>query len=261
MSQGHRPSIARAVQLFTTCIVEHMRPAVGLAVVNVLERLGVQVEVPDGQTCCGQPAFNAGARDDARAMARHTVDCLDRSPLPIVVPSGSCGDMIIHQIPALLAGEPAYRDRARAVADRTFEFSQAVASLEPDVAGAGSARPVAYHPSCHLLRGLGIRTEPTALLDQALGGERAALGGAEECCGFGGPFSVKMSEISSAMLARKLDQVQASGARTLVACDSSCLLHLEGGLRRRGAATRVQHLAEVLDGCATLVRKAPVDVG
>jgi L-lactate dehydrogenase complex protein LldE len=247
-----RASLATAVQLFATCIVEHVRPAVGLAAVRVLERLGLEVQVPAGQTCCGQPAFNAGARDDARQMARQTIDVLCRSDLPVIVPSGSCADMIVHQYPALLCDDMTYGPRAYALAARTWEFSQAVASRAPSAGHATVAGPVTYHPSCHLLRGLQIRDEPIRLLDAAVGEARVELSGAEECCGFGGLFSIKMSEISSAMLRRKLDNVRDTGARTLVACDSSCLLHLEGGMRKRGETTEVRHLAEILDGCMDL---------
>jgi L-lactate dehydrogenase complex protein LldE len=256
MPDSARPPLQAAVQFFATCIVEHVRPAVGLAAVRVLERLGLDVQVPAGQTCCGQPAFNAGARRDATQMARQTIDVLSRSDLPVVIPSGSCTDMIAHQYPALLADDAVYAARATALAARTWEFSEAVASLDPAVGPSSARRPVTYHPSCHLLRGLHVKDEPVRLLDAAVEGARVTLPGAEECCGFGGLFSIKMSEISSAMLARKLDHVHETGASTLVACDASCLLHLEGGLRKRGAPTEVRHLAEVLDGCAELARPA-----
>jgi L-lactate dehydrogenase complex protein LldE len=251
MPSSARPRLGAAVQLFATCIIEHVRPQVGLAAVRVLERLGITVEVPAGQTCCGQPAFNAGARAEAAQMARQTIDVLNRTAHPIVIPSGSCTDMIVHQYPALLAGDPVYSVRAEAVAARTWEFSEAVDSLRPVLGQSNANAPLTYHPSCHLLRGLQIKEPPTRLLDGA-GMTRVELPGAEECCGFGGLFSIKMSDISSAMLARKLDNVDACGARTLVACDSSCLLHLEGGLRKRGASTDVKHLAEILDTCGTL---------
>jgi L-lactate dehydrogenase complex protein LldE len=241
-----------AVQFFATCIVEHVRPAVGLAAIRVLERLGLDVRYPEGQTCCGQPAFNAGAKADAKAMARQTIRCLRESDAPVIVPSGSCADMIVHHYPALLADEPALAAEARALGERTLEFSQAITALAPRLAASTVATPVTYHATCHLLRGLNVHGEPVALLDQAVANARVDLAGAEECCGFGGLFSVKMSDISSAMLARKLDAVEATGARTLVACDASCLLHLEGGLRRRGSGTEVKHLAEVLDACATV---------
>ncbi len=252
MSTRARPVLGAAIQFFSTCLVEHVRPAVGLAAIRVLERLGLRVEVPAGQTCCGQPAFNAGDRSDARHMARHTIDGLGHSDNAVIVPSGSCADMIVHQYPALLDDDHTYGPRARALAARTWEFSEAVFALNPSARDAAVPRPATYHPSCHLLRGLAIHEAPPALLDRALGSDRVPLDGAEECCGFGGLFSIKMSEISGAMLSRKLGHVEASGARTLVSCDASCLLHLEGGLRRRGSTIEVRHLAEVLDACAEL---------
>lgn len=251
-----RPRLGAAVQLFATCIVEHVKPQIGLAAVRVLERLGITVTVPAGQTCCGQPAFNAGARAEARLMARQTIDVLSRSDQPVVVPSGSCADMIVHQYAALLADDADDARRAAAVATRTWEFSEALASLEPSVGKTSTTDPMTYHPSCHLLRGLQIREQPLQLLDST-GAARVELPGAEECCGFGGLFSIKMSDISGAMLTRKLDNVRETGARTLVACDASCLLHLEGGLRKRGETTEVRHLAEVIDGCADVRPSTP----
>lgn len=239
------------VQLFVTCLVDQLFPDVGMAVVEVLERLGCTIEVPAGQTCCGQPAFNAGFWDDARAMARHTVDALQpagsEDERPLVIPSGSCAAMIVHHFPHLLAGEPDYAARARALATRTYEFSQFVVEVlgVSRVPARGSGK-VTYHPSCHLLRELEVTEPPRRLLAEVEGHEVVELPGAEECCGFGGLFSVKMSDISGAMLQRKLDNVAASGAGTLVGCDVSCLMHIAGGLHRRGSAVQVKHLAEVL---------------
>lgn len=259
---GPSAPVPTQVQLFTTCLVEHLMPQVGMAVVSVLERAGCDVRYPDGQTCCGQPAFNAGAWDDAAAMARHTVDALTPAEGAVVVPSGSCADMIVHHAPRLLGDDAAYGPRARALAARTFEFTQYLARLGVSFSPSAHALLVAraeaadepaavspavhYHASCHLLRGLGVREQPLALLRAATGGSSAPLPDAEECCGFGGLFALKMSEISAAMLARKLDHVAACGARTLVACDVGCLLHLEGGLRRRPSRPRVVHVAEIL---------------
>ena len=189
-------------------------------------------------------------------MARQTLDVLGHSDQPIVIPSGSCTDMIAHQYATLLADDPDYAPRAAALAARTWEFSEALASIEPLLGRPSTTDPITYHPSCHLLRGLQIREQPLRLLD-ATGAPRVELPGAEECCGFGGLFSIKMSDISSAMLARKLDHVRDTGARTLVACDASCLLHLEGGLRKRGETTEVRHLAEVIDGCTDVRPQAP----
>jgi L-lactate dehydrogenase complex protein LldE len=240
--------VITVVQLFATCLVEALRPRTGLAVVRVLERLGLRVELPEGQTCCGQPAFNSGSWDDARAMARHTLDVLDRSEAPVVVPSGSCADMIRHRYPELLKGSGALEEKARRVAGRTYEFSQ----LVTDVLGRDSVpgrRPgrVTYHPSCHLLRGLGVKEGPARLLAGVAEADVVPLPDAEECCGFGGLFAVKMSEISGRMLARKLDAVERTGAQAVVGCDVSCLLHIEGGLRRRGSTVTTLHLAEVMD--------------
>ena len=239
---AERPS---RVQLLVTCLVDHFRPETAEAVVALLEREGLAVEVPDGQTCCGQPAFNAGARVDAAAMARHTVGVLSRSTAPIVVPAGSCADMLIHHAPMLLANDHAWAERARDVAARTFEFSEFMV----DVLGV-SQQPTApgsltYHACCHGLRGLGIDEQPRTLLAGA--GERLVpLPEADSCCGFGGLFAVKMPDVSGAMLARKCRQIATTGADTVVVTDVSCAMHMQGGLERAGSATRVRHIAEVL---------------
>jgi L-lactate dehydrogenase complex protein LldE len=249
-----------AVQLLVTCLVDHFYPRVGLAAADLLERAGVEVLVPEGQTCCGQPAFNAGSHPDARVMARHTVDILTRSDAPVVIPSGSCADMLVHHVPALLADEPDYGPRATALARRTYELTQFLVDVL-DLTGCGgcAGEPVTYHPGCHGLRGLGVRNQPLVLLDAVENIDRRALPDAETCCGFGGLFSVKMSDISGAMLDRKLDGIEASGARTVVATDVSCLMHIEGGLRRRGSTIGVRHLAELLadTGAAAMPRREP----
>jgi L-lactate dehydrogenase complex protein LldE len=236
------------IQLLVTCLVDRFFPETGESVVAVLERLGITVEVPDLQTCCGQPAFNAGYTDEARALARHTIDVLSASEAPVVVPSGSCGDMVIHQYATLLSGDPIYAGKARAVAARTYEL----AAFLVDVCGVtdlGAAAPgtIAYHACCHGLRGLGLRTQPIALVD-AIAAGHCPLPEADVCCGFGGLFSVKMADISSAMLARKLDAIEASGADTIAVTDVSCAMHMNGGLRRRGSRVRVRHLADLLAG-------------
>ncbi len=241
------PNPIRSVQLFATCLVETIRPQAGLAVVTVLERLGYEVEYPTAQTCCGQPAFNGGAWGEAAPMARFTIDVLTKSDAPVVVPSGSCADMIVHHYPELLADDPVYLPRAQALAARTYEFAQFLVDVVglKDVGGSGQGA-VTYHASCHLLRGLGLRSQPRALLSHVAGVEVRELVGAEECCGFGGLFAVKMSDISGAMLKTKLDHVIASGAQTVVGCDISCLMHIEGGARKRGLPVTVCHLAELL---------------
>ena len=233
--------------LFHTCLVNEIDPDVGLAVVRVLERLGFDVEVPADQTCCGQPAFNAGFQDDARAVARHAIALLDRTEGPIVIPSGSCGDMLVHQYPRLFEHEAATREAAVRVASRCREFSQFVAEHAPaGVSGAVDAT-VAYHPSCHLLRGLGVRDEPLALIARVAGAAPVPVREQDECCGFGGLFSVKNADISSAMLSEKIAAIESSGANRVVSCDLGCLMHIGGGLHRRGSTIRVQHLAQLLD--------------
>lgn len=235
------------VQLFPTCLVNELYPEAGMAAVRVLERLGFEVELPTGLTCCGQPAYNAGFHGDARKVARHTLDVLASTRGWIVVPSGSCTDMLVHQYVELFHDDPGNAHRARAVAARCREFSQFVAEHGGAQLVARLTARVAYHPSCHLLRGLGIRNEPEMLIRTIDGAKLVPFAEQEECCGFGGLFSVKNPDISASMLDRKLTAIVASGADRLVSCDLGCLLHLEGGLRRRGAAIRVQHLAELID--------------
>ncbi len=235
------------VQIFPTCLVNEIHPEAGMAVVRVLERLGFEVELPTGLTCCGQPAYNAGFHGDARKVARHTLDVLASTGGPIVIPSGSCADMLVHQYTELFHDDARNVDRARGVAARCREFSQFVAEHGGAQLVARLTARVAYHPSCHLLRGLGVRNEPQMLIRTIDGAKLVPVAEQEECCGFGGLFSIKNPDISASMLDRKLTAIVASGADRLVSCDLGCLLHLEGGLRRRGAAIRTQHLAELID--------------
>jgi L-lactate dehydrogenase complex protein LldE len=235
------------VQLFHTCIVNEIYPEVGLSVVSILERLGLEVEVPLAQTCCGQPAFNGGFHADARQAARHTVEVLSATEGPIVIPSGSCGDMIIHQYHLLFEGEPETLEKVHALSKRCFEFSQFLVDvLGVADLGARLGIKVAYHPSCHLLRGLEARSQAKALLAGVKVLECADVRDSEECCGFGGMFSVKNAAISGAMLENKLRHVGASGAQALVSCDMGCLMHLQGGLHRKGVDLPVRHLSQIL---------------
>jgi L-lactate dehydrogenase complex protein LldE len=232
-----------------TCLVDRIFPETGLSVVSVLERLGLTVECPEDQTCCGQPAFNAGCHDDARALAKHTIDAFSRSDAPVVIPSGSCGDMVIHQSAALFRDDPVYGPRARALADRTFEFTQFLVDVmgQPDL-GARWKGTLTYHACCHGLRGLQVGDEPKALLEHVRDATLCPLAESDVCCGFGGLFAVKMADISSAMLARKLDRIEESGAETVVVTDVSCAMHMAGGLRRRQSRVEVRHVADILAG-------------
>lgn len=233
------------VQLFVTCLVDSLAPEVGRATVDALERSGCSVQFPLEQGCCGQPAFNVGLVDDARTMAAQTLDVLDATGGPVVIPSGSCAAMITHHYPDLFA-ETTREEQVERVAARVRELTQfLVDDLESDVgADCGGCR-VAYHYSCHGLRQLGLDGQADVLLDRT---DRVDLEGDRECCGFGGLFAVEMPAVSASIMNTKLDRVEASGADTLVGGDVSCLLHLEGGLRRRGSKIEVKHIAELLGG-------------
>jgi L-lactate dehydrogenase complex protein LldE len=233
------------VQLVVTCLVDAMTPQVGRAAVKVLEKAGCTVGYPAGQTCCGQPALNTGQTEQARKMAAHTLDVLDATEGPIVVPSGSCAEMVIHQYPRLFAGSER-ADQAMRVADRVRELTQfLIDDLQTHIrADAGGSR-VAYQYSCHGLRGLGLHDQADRLM---FGIDRVTFDGDQECCGFGGLFSIEMPAVSAAIMDAKLDRLQSSGAEVLAGGDVSCLLHLQGGLKRRGSEIRVRHIAELLAG-------------
>lgn len=237
----------RRVSLFVTCLIDHFSPQTADAVVTVLERQGVTVVVPRGQTCCGQPAFNGGFWDEARQMAQHTIRVLEKTGDLVVVPSGSCADMIVHHYPELFSAEPAWLARSQRLAARVVEFSQFLVDvLGVSDVGAAAEGALTYHASCHLLRGMGIRQQPAALLAQVRGATLTPLPQADECCGFGGLFSVKFPLISEDMLANKLRHLAETGADCVVGCDLSCLLHISAGLHRQGQTMRAVHLAEIL---------------
>lgn len=231
------------VQLVVTCLVDALAPDVGRATLQVLESEGCDVEYPEAQSCCGQPAFNVGLAEDARSMAAHTLDILDETNGTIVLPSGSCAEMIIHHYQELFAGSER-EEQARRVASRTRELTQfLVDDLGSHARASCGGCSVAYHYSCHGLRGLGLDHQADRLIDE---GVRAPLEGDKQCCGFGGLFSVEMPEVSAAIMRDKLDEIEASGVDVLAGGDVSCLLHLEGGLRRRGSQIEVKHIAELL---------------
>ncbi|HEY7381811.1 MAG TPA: (Fe-S)-binding protein [Gaiella sp.] len=225
--------------LFVTCLVDTLFPHVGRATVEVLERLGVEVDFPRAQTCCGQLHWNAGYMEQAALLARRFGDVFAASEV-VVTPSGSCAGHVRRHVPELA---PA----AASVAARTLELSELlVERLGVEGVGTSFAGRVTYHPTCHALRVLRIGGGPERLLRAAPGVELVELPAAQECCGFGGTFAVKNASVSSAMLDEKLDHVLATGADTVCAADSSCLMHIGGGLLRRGAPVRALHLAEVL---------------
>jgi L-lactate dehydrogenase complex protein LldE len=237
----------RTVQLFVTCLVDTFFPRVGEAVVDVLQRAGAQVDFPIGQTCCGQPPFNAGLRSAARRVAKQTIRAFESAEGDVVLPSGSCTHMIRHNYVELFSDEPAWLQRAHDLAGRTYEFTEYLVDVlgvsEWDAPWDGA---LAYHPTCHLHRGIGVDRQPRALLSMLKGAEIHELPEQEDCCGFGGIFSVEHPELSAAMLDRKIANFGTTAAQTLVVCDAGCLMHIQGGLRRRGNPQKVIHIAEAL---------------
>jgi len=244
------PSGTPHVGLFVTCLVDLFRPTVGFAAVKLLEDAGCKVSVPSAQVCCGQPAYNSGDRRDAAEIAKQTIAAF-RDFEYVVAPSGSCAGMIREHYPALLAGEPAWKREADALAGRTYELTAFLVDvLQVDRISARFAGRVTYHDSCSGLRELGVKAQPRKLLASVEGLELTELPGAETCCGFGGTFCVKYPEISGEIVARKTADIAATGAQTVLAGDLGCLLNMAGRLTREGIPVRARHVAEVLAGMA-----------
>ncbi len=236
------------VALFVTCLADLFYPQVAEGVVRVLWRLGVEVDFPQAQTCCGQPAYNNGYRRDAAILARHFLDVFEAAPY-IVTPSGSCAAMVRKVYPSLFADDPARRTQAEAIAARTYEFSEfLVRVLGVEDVGATYPATVTYHDACHLSRMLGVRDEPRRLLRAVRGLTLVEMERPDWCCGFGGAFSVHMPAISTAILAQKIQRASATGANALVTSDAGCMMHIAGRLARLGERMRVLHLAQVLAG-------------
>ncbi len=247
-----RPRVA----LFVTCLVDTIYPRVGMAAVDLLEGRGVEVVFPGEQTCCGQPAFNAGHRADARKVARHFLEVfwplINRGRVDaIVAPSGSCVAMVTHFYHILFedVGDNESRSRALQVSQATYELTQYLVDvLGVKETGARCSRRLAYHPCCHLLRELGVDAQPRQLLAGLRDAEIVDLPGAEECCGFGGLFALKNAGISTAMGRRKVRNLSACDADLVAVNDVSCMTHLNGILKREGHRCRAVHIAELLNG-------------
>lgn len=236
------------VALFIPCYVDQIYPGVGVSTVRVLRKLGVEVSYPEGQTCCGQPAFNSGFMDETRGVARHFLDAFEKESFDyIVCPSGSCATMVSHYYPMIFEGSSG-ESRAEALAPKVREFSDFLVNvLGVKDLGARYDGKAVFHCGCHQRRELGLLEEPRELLREVDGLNLVDWENEELCCGFGGTFAVKMPDISTAMADEKIKALEKSGADTLVSGDSSCLMHLAGRLRRTGYDTRVLHLAQVLD--------------
>lgn len=237
------------VALFVPCYVDLISPEVGVSVVRILRKLGVEVAYPEGQTCCGQPAFNSGFFDEARSVARHFLDVFENESFDyIVCPSGSCTAMVSHYYPFIFEKLPEERERAEALSTRVREFSDFLVNvLGVQNLGARYEGRAVFHTGCHQRRELGILEEPRELLRNVEGLELLGWENEELCCGFGGTFALKMPDVSAAMADEKVRALENSGADTLISCDSSCLLHLGGRLKRTQHETSVLHLAQVLD--------------
>jgi L-lactate dehydrogenase complex protein LldE len=234
------------VTLMVTCLGDALFPDVGVATVRLLRRLGCEVNFPKAQTCCGQPHFNSGYHQDARDLARHTIQTFARA-YTVVTPSGSCAAMVKLEYPELFRHDLIWHGRAEDLARRTYELSDYLVNvLGREEVGARFEGKVTYHMACHL-RGLGISKEPERLLRNVKGLTLVPLQRADECCGFGGSFSVRMPAISGAMVGDKASFVEQTGAEYVVATDAGCLMNIMGCLRRRGSKVRAMHLAEVLE--------------
>ena len=234
------------VGLFVTCLVDLVRPQVGFAAVKLLEQSGCDVEVPASQTCCGQPAWNAGADQHGKEIAQAVIAAFEGFDY-VVAPSGSCAGMIKRHYPEMFEMDDAWLKRARALAQKTHELMSFLVDVR-GMAGvkAAFARKVCYHDSCSSLREMGVKAQPRALLGSVDGLSISELADPQVCCGFGGLFSVKYPEISERMADDKIADACATGADTLVGGDLGCLLHLAGRMKRQGKTLQVRHAAEVL---------------
>ena len=235
------------VSLFVTCLVDQLWSGIGTSCVEVLRRVGCEVEFDERQTCCGQPAFNTGYRTEAREVAQRFIRIFEESDAEAIVsPSGSCTAMV-HHFAKLFSDDPEWRKRAQAVAARTHELSSfLIRVLKIEDVGATWAGRLTWHDACHGLRDLNLKSEPRSLIRHVRGAEFVELENADACCGFGGTFSVKYPEISLAILDQKIEAIERAGVQAVVSGDASCLMQIGGRLSRNGSNVRVMHLAELL---------------
>jgi len=235
------------VSLFVTCLVDQMWTSIGVSSVAVLRRVGCEVEFDQRQTCCAQPAFNTGYRDEARQVAQRFITIFEESKADAIVsPSGSCTAMV-HHYAELFAGDTEWVNRAKAIAARTHELSSfLIRVLKVEDVGASWQGKLTWHDACHGLRDLNLKHEPRTLIHNVRGAEFVELEHADACCGFGGTFSVKYPEISVAILDQKIEAIERAGVNAVVSGDASCLMQIGGRLSRKGSQVRVMHLAELL---------------
>lgn len=247
--------------LFITCLVDNFYPQVAESMARTLHHCGVSLDVPEAQTCCGQPAFNSGYVQEAKASAVTLLEAFADSDY-VVSPSGSCAGMIHHFYADMFRDDPQYSRLVREIADKTYEFSQFLVNVV-GVTDLGAVFPhrITYHPSCHGTRILGVRDEPLQLLRAVRDVELVALPYAQDCCGFGGTFATKMSDISIAMASEKADHVVETDAQVLVGVDMGCLMNIGGRLSRMGKSVRVLHLAQLLQEGIENGQRQTVEVG
>ena len=235
------------VQLFLTCLGENFYSPVLKDMVKILEQLGVQCQMPDEQTCCGQPFYNSGLQSQTVGIARQWLKAFGKTDGYIVAPSGSCVDFVRHRYAEIFPVGTPEHSLAQDAAARTFEFSQFLVNvLKVTDVGATFRHKVTYHASCHGLRGLGIRQEPKQLLRAVKGLELVPFASEETCCGFGGIFSVVYPEVSRAMMKQKIESVHASGAEVVVIGEPGCLMNIAGGLQKINSPVKAMHLIEIL---------------
>lgn len=234
------------VSLFITCICDAIYPQVGIAMTRLLNRLGIPLDFPQEQTCCGQPPFNTGYWEPAKESAKKLIQSFEKSDF-VIAPSGSCIGMIHHHYPSLFKDDPIWLKKAEQLKEKTYEFSQFLVDIL-DVRDIGATFPhrVTYHPSCHGSRLLGVKKAPYILLSHVKECELVPLPYADDCCGFGGTFSVKLPDVSGAMVQEKAQHILETNAEVLVGIDMACLMNIAGRLQHEGKSIRVMHLAELL---------------
>jgi len=255
MMSADSPNPGPHIALFVTCLVDLTRPSVGFASIKLLEAAGCKVSVPDQQTCCGQPAYNSGDNPDTADIARQVIAAFEGYDY-VVVPSGSCGGMIKHHYPDVLAEDTAWASRATALASRTYELTSFLHDvLKFSEIEAAYPKSVTYHDSCSSLREMAVKEQPRNLLSKVNGLTLTEGEEAETCCGFGGLFCVKYPEISENMVDAKVDDILATEANVVLGGDLGCLMNISGRLTRRGKTVEVRHVAEVL---ADMVDGAPI---
>jgi len=238
----------KRASLFVTCMVDMLYPETGMSVVDVLTHLSVEVDFPMGQTCCGQPGFNAGYRQEARQVAIQFLKAFKDAEV-IVTPSGSCAAMVRHEYPRLFENDPVWHDEAVRVASITWEFTEFIVDglgIEDVNGRLPLPQTFSFHDSCHGLRLLGLKNAGRTLIQNMENAAIVAWENSETCCGFGGLFSVKMADISGAMLQKKMDHINESDVDAILTGDVSCLTHMNGGLEKQGKPARVKHIADVL---------------